>query len=130
MNSLLIYNDMAILVLRLALGVIFLAHGWDKLSDLKDKFAYFQKNGFRPGWFWGSIATFIQFGGGLLLLVGLFTQITAIIVAVMMVVILGYHTRRKTPFGKGVDFSLILLASLLLLATLGDGAYALNNLLF
>ena len=129
-NSLLIYNDLAIFVLRLALGSVFLFHGWDKISDLKETYAYFQKNGFRPGWFWGTVAATVQFGGGLFLLLGFLTQMLAVLLAIMMVVILWFHLRRKTPFGRGLDFSLTLLASLVLLATLGDGAYALNSLIF
>ena len=71
------YRDMALLLFRLGLGGMFMWHGWPKIiggpekwSGLGGAMGTFGIE-FAPG-FWGFMASFAEFGGGLLFAIGLF----------------------------------------------------------
>jgi len=71
------YADMALLLFRLGLGGMFMWHGWPKIIGGTDKWTVLGKTmgtfgiGFAPA-FWGFMASFAEFGGGLLFALGLF----------------------------------------------------------
>ncbi|QDR81589.1 DoxX family protein [Sporomusa termitida] len=71
------YRDLALLIFRLGLGGMFMWHGWPKIIGGPEKWAGLGKAvgtfgiEFAPG-FWGFMASFAEFGGGLLFAVGLF----------------------------------------------------------
>ena len=73
--------DVALLALRVVLGVIFLAHGAQKLlgafggPGLKGTAAFFEQVGIKPGSVMAPLAALSEFGGGLLVLVGLLTPL-------------------------------------------------------
>lgn len=128
-NVLVAQSDWAILVVRLALGVIFIAHGWRKLKNYSGTVAWMRGEGFYPGWLWAPVVTAAEIGGGLLILIGLFTQPAAMILAINMVVAFIYNFRKNKGFFSYLELDLILLATLLLLATLGSGFYALSSVI-
>jgi len=83
------------LLVRVALGVVFLYHGGDKLGILgPDGFdASIQRAigaaehvGFAPAAFWGWALALTEFGGGLLLLVGFATRYAAFALAFVMLI--------------------------------------------
>ena len=111
-------------LLRLALGVIVLAHGWQKLVSDKTRFAgWLESMKFKPGKFWAWLVTLTEFFGGILLVLGLFTQLAAIILAVEFLVILLWVQRGKAFVG-GREFDFLIFAALLALLVLGPGALA------
>src|SRR3989344_4293069 len=122
-----IYNDQALLILRLALGLILLAHGWPKIRDLKATAQGFDSMGFKPGRFWGTLVAIAEFLGGLLLIAGLFTQVAALILAIQFIVIMIWKLRSKQKLVGGYELDLILLVALLVLATTGSSLYALDS---
>ncbi|WP_371371754.1 DoxX family protein [Sporomusa aerivorans] len=71
------YRDVALLLFRLGLGGMFMWHGWPKIIGGPEKWAGLGKAvgtfgiEFAPG-FWGFMASFAEFGGGLLFALGLF----------------------------------------------------------
>ncbi|CVK21525.1 DoxX family protein [Sporomusa sphaeroides] len=71
------FLDMALLVFRLGLGGMFMWHGWPKIIGGTAKWAGLGKAmgtfgiEFAPV-FWGFMASFAEFGGGLLFALGLF----------------------------------------------------------
>ncbi len=71
------YRDLALLIFRLGLGGMFMWHGWPKIIGGTEKWAGLGKTmgtfgiEFAPG-FWGFMASFAEFGGGLLFALGLF----------------------------------------------------------
>lgn len=113
-------------VLRLALGAVFLAHGYQKLAGDKSQFAgYLESLKFRPGIFWAWLVTLAEFLGGILLVIGLWTQLAALILAVQFLVIVLYVQRGKAFVG-GREFDFLIFAALLALLVLGPGAWALD----
>ncbi|HWR42283.1 DoxX family protein [Sporomusa sp.] len=71
------YRDLALLFFRLGLGGMFMWHGWPKIIGGPEKWSGLGKTmgtfGIEsaPG-FWGFMASFAEFGGGLLFAIGLF----------------------------------------------------------
>lgn len=126
-QALLIYNGWGILVLRLALGIIFIAHGSRKLKNLKNTQAWFHSEGFKPGWFFGTLVTFSELLGGIAILLGFFMQCAALILTIVMLFALSFNVRKKKPLIGGFELDIILIAALLLLATLDNGYFALNS---
>lgn len=126
-QSLLIYSDWTILLLRVVLALIFLAHGWPKIKNLKANAQWFQSVGFRPGVLWGTVAALVEFVGALLLIVGLFTPIVSLLIAGQMTVAALWKIKNGKGLVNGYELDLILAASALLLATLGSGMLSLDN---
>ena len=126
----------ATIPLRIALGVIFMSHGGQKLfgwlggKGLEGTGAFFAgKLGLTPGIVWATLAGLAEFGGGLLVLLGLFTRLGALAIAtVMLVAIFKVHWGAFfMPTGIEYPFSLLAAAVALLIA--GGGKFSLDTLL-
>jgi putative oxidoreductase len=74
-------RDLGCLVLRLGLGLIFLAHGYQKFSLVTDEGRTWTWGNawgpFMPEWMQATVA-FVEVLGGLALLLGLFTRVAAV----------------------------------------------------
>ena len=72
-------------LLRAGLGIILLAHGCQKLfgmfggMGLNANAALFQRLGYSPGMFWGTLVGCTETIGGILLVIGLFTRPAALV---------------------------------------------------
>ena len=85
MNFLNRLQPLALLVLRLALGTIMIAHGWQKIADhLHMTTGMLQHLGI-PG-FMAYLVVAAEFGGGILVLVGFLTRLAALAILVDMLV--------------------------------------------
>lgn len=127
--SLVTFGEFALLAARLVYGAIFAVHGWPKIKNLKNNAQNFEMMGFKPGVFWGTIVAITEFFGGLLLIIGWFTQVAALLLAAEMTVAAIWKIKRGEKFAGGWEFDLILMAVGLVLATVGGGIYGLDNYL-
>jgi putative oxidoreductase len=118
------YSDTALLVLRLALGGILIAHGWPKLRNLKQTAESFDQMGFKPGALFGGIAAFLELFGGIAIILGFMVQSVAVLFAVEFVVILVWRLAKKHSFVGGWELDALILGAVLLLLSLGAGAYS------
>jgi putative oxidoreductase len=116
------------LVLRLALAVIFIGHGAQKVLGSFGgpglaKFTSFPAPFpfMRPAWLWMGIAAFAELIGGALLLLGFLTRVGAFLIAcTMLAAIIGVHW--PAFFGaSGLEYPLALLAMCLALLISGGG---------
>lgn len=122
-------NTWALLPVRLALGAIFLVHGIQKVAPMwgsrgltawTSGAAPFN---LQPSWAWLTAAAFAELIGGLLVFLGFFTRIGALMIAaVMAVAMFGVHW----PHGfflnnSGYEYTLALLAMALTLIFGGGG---------
>jgi len=124
-------KPLSLLLLRFALGAIFVYHGYPKLfTHTRESMQGFVHMGF-PGYF-AYISGVIEFFGGLILAAGLFTRIAALLLAGEMVVALWrVHGLLTAPMAvHNYEFPLILAAACFALATLGAGLISFDHLLF
>lgn len=123
-------QPLALLLLRAALGVIFLSHGFPKLfTRTAEAIKFFASLGL-PSWLVYA-AGVLEFFGGWLLIVGLFTRIAALLLAGEMVVaIWAAHSGRGILAVADYEFPLALAAAAFVLATTGAGAVSLDRLVW
>jgi putative oxidoreductase len=124
-------KPLALLVLRLALATIFIYHGYPKLfGHTRETIQDFVRMGL-PGCF-AYISGLIEFFGGALLIVGLFTPLVGLLLAIEMAIGIwkaGHLAADPTAVG-GYQLPLALAASALVLATCGAGVISLDYALF
>ncbi|HBN6199951.1 DoxX family protein [Vibrio parahaemolyticus] len=118
------------LALRIPIGIIFMAHGAQKLFGwfggygLEGTGQWMASIGLGPGVLMAFLAGSAEFFGGLFILLGLLTRPAAVALSFTMVVaIFSVH------FENGYEFGLALLAASVSLAFSGAGKAALDNFL-
>ncbi|MGB7848136.1 MAG: DoxX family protein [Candidatus Acidiferrum sp.] len=123
-------EPLALLALRLALGLIFLVHGYPKLVHPTGAMReFFLSHGF-PSYFLG-LSGILECFGALLLFAGLFTRAAALLLAVeMAVAIWKVHSTHGIMAVKDYEFPLAMAAGCLVLATIGAGLASLDHLVF
>jgi len=129
------HRDIGILLLRLSTGIGFVfVHGWGKIFGGAELWTIIGKSmsnlgiTFTPG-FWGFMASISEFGGGILILLGLFTRPASAFMAFTMMVAVITHLSRLDPWNK-VIYPVEMLGVFLCLLFIGAGKYSLDNLLF
>ena len=123
-------HPLAILVLRLVLGIIMIAHGWQKLSGGLGKFMGFLANIGVPGWM-AYLVVAAEFGGGILVLVGLLTRLGALSICIDMVVaITKVHWKNGLKGPGGYEFPLACGIIAFALIFLGAGPISLDGAFF
>jgi putative oxidoreductase len=116
-------RDLALLCLRIGLGVVFVLAGWAKVSHPAGVVGLWQRLHLPlPGVF-GPIHAIVEFGGGILILVGLFTRVIGLLLAVDMLGAL-FLVKIHTPMFIGAEW-LALWISLALMAV-GAGSLSLE----
>ena len=128
--------DAALSVLRVALGVVFIAHGYNHVfggGKIAGTARWFESLGMRPGRLHAWTASLTELGSGVLLLLGLLTPLAcAGIVGTMVVAWITNH-RRNGFFifrpGEGYEYVMTLTLVALALAGLGGGEWSLDNAL-
>lgn len=123
--------DVAILTLRVVVGIVMVAHSLPKLFWKRKVFdkKWQQDYGFPKGsvLFTG----IVQAAGGLAIITGTFTQLAALILVLNMLVAtyISIWVHREpfpsTPEGKGWDINFLLIGALSVLILLGEGRLSL-----
>jgi putative oxidoreductase len=134
-------NDGATTVLRLMLGVIFFAHGAQKLLGWFGGYGFTGTMGFFTGVMhipavFAVLAIAAEFFGGLGLVFGLFTRVAAFgVLCNMIVAIAMVHIRfgfwmnwTGTQKGEGFEYHLLLIAASVFLIIHGAGAASVDRL--
>jgi uncharacterized membrane protein YphA (DoxX/SURF4 family) len=115
--------DLGLLLLRLAVGVIFLAHGWAKFAAMGDTITFFAKLGM-PAVVAYAVA-FIELVGGIALILGIYTELAALALVIVMAVALVYVKMATFKLGLlgGYELDLVLLAANLTILFSGPGQH-------
>lgn len=121
--------DLALLILRVVLGIIMIFHGWSKLTDLGGTIEGFTGMGIPLPALAAFFAMVAEFFGGLLLLAGAFADIAGLLVAIdMLGAIIFIHARNGFAVSEGgIEWPLALLAMALAIAFAGPGRYAVGR---
>jgi putative oxidoreductase len=127
--------DLALLVLRVVVGLLFVGHGAQKLfgsfggGGLEGTADMFDGIGLRPGWLHARLGGTAELLGGALLALGLFTPFAAAaLIGVMTSAIITVHARNGIwNTNRGYEYNLVLIAVAFALAGVGAGAWSLDN---
>ncbi|MBQ91557.1 MAG: DoxX family protein [Acidimicrobiaceae bacterium] len=126
--------DLALLVLRAVAGLTLAAHGWNKFfggGRIPGTGRWFDSIGMRPGRLNAVLAASSEVGAGVLLALGLFNPFAAAGVIGVMVVA-GWTVHRANGFfiiKEGWEYVAVLAVMALVSATLGPGAWSLDEAL-
>jgi putative oxidoreductase len=133
-------DSMATTLLRLVLGVVFFAHGAQKMLGWFGGYGFSGTMGFFTGTmhipaFFAFLAIAAEFFGGLGLILGLLTRVAAFGIAVnMLVAIVTVHAQfgffanwTGTQKGEGYEFHLLVLAMCAFLMIRGAGALSVDR---
>lgn len=127
--------NIALLILRLALGLSFIGHGAQKLFGWFGGagFAATAKNyeanlGTLPGWLLALLGGGGEFFGGLLVAMGLLTPLGALLIIATMVVAIATVTGRRGYWvGKGGwEYNALIIVVCVVVILAGAGAYSLD----
>jgi putative oxidoreductase len=135
-------NDFSVTIVRLVLGVVFFAHGAQKMLGWFGGYGFTGTMGFFtqqmhiPAPF-AFLAICAEFFGGLGLIVGLLSRIAAFgIMCNMLVAIAAVHVHNGffmnwtgQQKGEGFEYHLVTLAALLIVLVKGAGAFSIDRAL-
>jgi putative oxidoreductase len=121
--------DRGLLFVRAALGIVFVAHGWQKLTvyGVSGVATGFEQMGFPVPMVNAVIITAVELGGGLLLLAGAGTRVVAALLAFsMLVATVVAHGSAGFFLPTGYEFALTLMLVSLGLTQTGAGRYSVD----
>ncbi|ASS66641.1 MULTISPECIES: DoxX family protein [unclassified Paenibacillus] len=129
--------DTGILILRVVAGLLFAAHGTQKLFGwfggygIKGTAGWLESLGAKPGVLMAVLAGLSELLGGLLLALGLWVWIAAALIIIpMLVAIAKVHGANGIwATSNGYEYNLILIAIALAVAFTGAGAYSIDAVL-
>lgn len=122
-----------ITVLRVAVGIVFLMHGIQKLFSIgvPGVEGFMGSLGIPFPRFFGVVLTLVELFAGASLILGVATRLAALLLAFdMLVAILKVHLKNGFFLPNGVEFALTLLAANLCLLLVGAGAASVDGALW
>lgn len=132
------YTSLALLILRVCVGAVFIGHGAQKLlgmfggTGITQTIAFFEQAGiFYPtqtAW----LVALIEFFGGIGLLIGWFTRESGLLLAAVMVGAI-YYVHWANGFflqNQGFEYNLVLLGASFALFLSGGGYYSVDRVMF
>jgi putative oxidoreductase len=122
-------QPLALLVMRLALGVVMLAHGYQNTFRHLPDHVHMVVNLGIPAWL-GYVSSFTEFFGGLLIVAGFFTRPAAVAICIdLIVAIWKVHWRNGLTGDQGYEFPLALAALAFALILFGAGPISMDHVL-
>src|SRR3989344_8232197 len=129
-------NGWSLTLLRVVLGIIFLYHGYSKLfvvGGFKGIVGFFTTIGIPLPLYSALLVSVVEFVGGALLILGLLTRWTSILLLIeMLVAFFKVHLQQGffiTQVAYGYEFALLILAALAVIAASGPGKIAVGSVL-
>ena len=128
--------DAALLIIRIALGVVMIAHGYNHIfrgGKIKGTADWFESLGMKPGVLHAWTASITELAAGAMLILGIATPLAAAgVVGVMLVAFITNH--RKNGFfifrpGEGYEYVLTLLLVGIAIGGLGAGNWSIDHAL-
>ena len=126
------YSTLAPLLIRIALGIIFIAHGYGKLfGGISQTSGFFSGLGIPVAGFFAVVVGIVEFFGGIAVLLGIFTRIAGTLVFVdMLVAFILFHVKQGFFIPEGFEFVFMLGFGAASLVLSGAGKISLDRLIF
>jgi putative oxidoreductase len=129
--------DTGMFIVRVVFGLAIASHGAQKLFSwfggygIRKTGGFFETLGFRPGAAFATAAGLSEMGGGLLMVVGLFTPIgAAAVLSAMLVAMFSVHVKNGFfAAGNGIELPFLYAVAAVGIALTGGGAISLDGLL-
>ncbi len=124
------HRELGILLLRLGIGLMFVYHGWPKISGGAETWVKlgsamkFMGIGFAPA-FWGFMSAATEFFGGIFIAIGLLTRPVAMMLAFNMVVAVVLKFSTGAGMGgasQAIEVGIVFLSLILI----GPGKYSVD----
>lgn len=127
------FGALALLLVRLVMGLGFVPHGWPKIQNPMGWMNAMGGSGVPS--FLQALAALAEFGGGIGLILGLLTPIAAFgLVCQMIGALVVVHLPQSHPFvaqgGPSYELALVYLVLAITLIALGPGRWSLDAMLF
>jgi len=130
------YTDLALLILRVVVGLIVAAHGAQKLfgawggPGMAGFTGWLASMRLKPAPLWAWLAVLAEFGGGIIMALGLLSPLGSLgVAATMLMAIISAHWPKFFSSENGMEFALTLLAAAVAIVLAGPGAYSLDAVL-
>ena len=127
------YNDLSLLLIRIALGLVFIVHGYSKLfGGIGGTSGFLSSLGVPASGFFAVVVAIVEFFGGITVLLGIFTRITGILIFIdMLMAFILFHGRNGFLVSNGgYEFVLVLGLMAAALVLSGAGKISLDKLIF
>jgi putative oxidoreductase len=126
--------DLALLVLRLGLGIMFFLHGLQAFGmfagpGIKGFAGFLTELGFSPALFWAYIGVYTELVGGLLLMFGILTRASALFLLIF-IALAGFKVHLSKGFfiqSGGFEYTFIIACICVALIIAGAGKFRLFN---
>ena len=120
------YQNLILFIARTVLGITFVAHGWPKIKNPTGMAEWLKSMRFPAPALLSVVVAVVEFFGGLALLLGVYTQLPALLIACdMAVAALVRKLANKDKWVGGYELDLALLSLALLIALYGPGEWTL-----
>lgn len=114
-------HDLGLFALRVAVGVVFIRHGWQKLNGIEGVTGMLTNLGFFMPIFWAWVLALVEFVGGIAILTGVYARFFAKLIIIDMVVAL-LTAHLKGPFAQA-ELAIAMLGACLAILGAGCGAW-------
>jgi putative oxidoreductase len=121
-------------ILRIALGAILIPHGMQKLFGSFGGMGFtrnaelFEKIGYSPGIFWGTLVGLTELIGGILLILGLFTRFAAAAVLIFMLVAIKFTSAKGFFWSAGgMEYPILIGVCALYFVLRGSGPWSVDH---
>jgi putative oxidoreductase len=122
-------HPLALLALRVVLGIIMIAHGYPKVTNIPKTMGMLHSLSI-PQWM-AYLTAAAEFAGGILLIVGLLTRLAALAVCIDLIVAIDkVHWKNGLRGPMGFEFPMSVATIAFALIFLGAGAISLDAVLF
>lgn len=128
------HHDLIILLARILLMLLFVTSGWGKLTEFGGTVAYFTSIGAPLPSIAAVVAVLMEFGVGILLLIGFYTRPLALLMSLFVLgtAIIGHHFWDMVEPAKSANTiqffkNMSIIGGLWLLSVTGPGRYSLDR---
>ncbi len=122
-------HPLALLALRVVLGIIMVAHGYPKVTNIPKTMGMLHSLSI-PQWM-AYLTAAAEFGGGILLILGLLTRLAALAILIDLIVAIDkVHWKNGLQGPMGTQFPMAVATIAFALIFLGGGTISLDTIVF